>query len=244
MRPDALRPIQLIPTAEAVPGTIATDLPVYERKACAGCALTAMCEARGNATAFRVREVRGTPRPCKRIGGDVIACVAEHVPSLEPMPRRRSAPAKPVKHWLVDANVLIDAAGDANRPATVFVAGADRDYTIGTTTRVRDELRHSYRTPPTLGVVPTGRPHPELMLARERIVAEGGKRPSDADLSLAQALIEHAEFTGIVTADGDVHRLEVRDLVKRLTGRDVEVLTCGELVRRRPNRFRTTVAGA
>lgn len=112
------RPVQLIPQEDAKAGGIARSVPTYGPGPCDGCPHTGICEERGDATAFKVREVLGEPLHCQKRDGNLVACRAEHFPELEEEAPSQQEGAAPDEAPLLElAHVVPDGlAGDVELP--------------------------------------------------------------------------------------------------------------------------------
>ncbi len=235
MTPKRLAPVQLVPASDAVPGMVA-ELPVYDGAVCAPCRFAKMCGARGRASAFRVREIRGDPYHCARIDGPVVPCRADHDPRSE-APRPPPRPRGRTRKWLCDANVFIGVDPAGRSAAAAILARAGDGVILATTRECAAELVHDYAVPPDLVIVDVGPIDPALETLADETATLTGKRASRADLSLVQALIHDPEWDGILTADGDLFRMEVAIRVRESTGRDVRVMTCEALCAAERGRF-------
>lgn len=235
-----MRPVQLVREEDAHPMAKATEVPVYEPEACAGCPYTDICEERGDATVFHVREVRGDPLYCQKIDGHLVACEAEHLPDLEPDADRRS-PVEPDRWYLVDASVFINARRWDWAECKKILARTGGRYGLGTTDLVWAELDFAFEIPGRLDVVEVD---PDAIDPEIREIAEqnrGEVDPEDkasvADLSLVQALVDDPRFRGIVTEDDDLVRMHVPSIVEELAGREVRCMTSADFVERHPGWF-------
>lgn len=238
-----MRPIQLVREDDACAGALARDVPVYEPGPCEGCPHTKLCEERGEAKVFAVREVQGQPLYCQKIDANLVPCRADHIPSLEqeakPQPVRAGS-SQPL--YLADASVFINAERWQWAQCQLVIEKAGSAYALATTDLVRDELHHAYRLPAELEIVEVDPDdlHPQLVAAAEanRDPATG-KRASQADLSLIQAAIDDERFAGILSEDRDHAGLHPPSLVEQIAGHTIEALDCDAFCRRRPNLFAT-----
>jgi hypothetical protein len=201
---------------------------VYEPQACAGCPQVPLCLERGARTVFLVEEARGKPVYCKKIGSALVACKARHLPALEPAPE---APvAEPALALLCDASVFINAERWQWKQCQLVLQRAGTRYRLATTRPILDELHYAYQLPAQLQVVDVdlGRLHPRLLeLARANQAYEDSTDiASLRDLSLVQALLDHAEFAGILTEDADLQHLHTPSIVRELAGRETSLMTC------------------
>jgi len=232
-----VRPVQLIPEADARPGNVARHVPSYEPVACNGCAFIQSCRDRGASQVFIVREVRGQPVYCQKIDGPMVACRADHLPELEP---REVRPQEPAPLWLCDSNVFINAERWNWRQCRLVVERAGARYRLATTRQARAELAYAYRMPPELEVldVDESRLHPRLL---EVARANRGADPHDAasltDLGLVQALLDHPQIVGLISEDDDLRRLHVPSLVREIAGRETHFMTSAEFCRSKPAVF-------
>lgn len=228
-----LRPIQLVPEKDARPGATARNVPTYEPAPCAGCPQVPVCKERGGATVFLVREVRGKPVWCQKIGANLVACKAEHMPALEPA--KGPARAEPAQTLLCDASVFINAERWQWKQCQLVLERAGQHYELATTAPVREELRYAYKLPKLLRILPVSLQgiHPRILeLAKATAAYED---PEDAaslrDLSLVQALLDHPEIAGILTEDDDLRRLHTPSVVRELAGRDTVLMSCEQFCR-------------
>jgi hypothetical protein len=179
-----------------------------------------------------VKEVRGKPVYCQKIGANLVACRAEHMPALEREPLQR---ARPSQALLCDASVFINAERWQWKQCQLVLERAGSHYELATTSPVRQELQYAFKLPRVLRIIPVdaGKLHPRLIeLARATVAYED---PEDAasmrDLSLVQALLDHPELDGILTEDDDLRRLHPPSIVRELTGRDTVLMTCEQFCR-------------
>lgn len=227
-----VRPVQLVTEKDARPGGIARDVPTYEPGPCAGCPQIPVCQERGHNTAFLVKEVRGKPVYCQKIGANLVACKAQHMPDLEPVARAHTRPSQAL---LCDASVFINAQRWQWKQCQLVLERAGHHYELATTAPVRKELQYAYKLPKVLRIIPLDleRIHPRILeLAKATTAYED---PTDAaslrDLSLVQALVEHPELDGILAEDDDLRRLHTPSVVRELTGRDTVFMTCEQFCR-------------
>lgn len=236
-----LRPVQLVREEDAHPMAKATEVPVYEPEACAGCPYTDICKERGDATVFHVQEVRGDPLYCQKIDGHLVPCEAEHLPDLEPG-AETEAP-EPDRWYLVDASVFINAERWNWEQCRRVLDHGGREYGLVTTDLVWDELEYAYESAVPVEVIEVD---PDEIDPRIRELAErnrGEVDPDDkasvADISLIQALVDEPRCRGILTEDRDLHRLHVPSIVDELAERDTRCLTSEEFCERHPGWFET-----
>ena len=227
-----MRPIQLVTEKDARPGATVRHVPTYEPGPCAGCPQIPVCRERGNNTVFLVREVRGKPVYCQKIGANLVACKAEHMPALEPAKVQR---AEPTHTYLCDASVFINAERWQWKQCQLVLERAGQHYDLATTMPVREELKYAYKLPKLLRIIPQplDKIHPRILeLAKATAAYED---PEDAaslrDLSLVQALLDHPEINGILTEDDDLRRLHTPSVVRELAGRDTVLMNCEQFVR-------------
>lgn len=233
-----VRPVQLVPEADARPGAVARNVPTYEPGPCAGCPQIPICAERGNRTAFLVRDVRGRPVYCQKIRANLVACKAEHLPDLEPKAPQRAEPAQTL---LCDASVFINAQRWQWKQCQLVLERAGSHYELATTSPVREELHYAFKLPKLLRIIPLelGRIHPRILeLAKLTAAYED---PTDAaslrDLSLVQALVEHPEIAGILSEDDDLRRLHTPSVVRELAGRETVLMSCEQFCRSKPGLF-------
>ncbi|MCA1814037.1 MAG: hypothetical protein LC624_08810 [Halobacteriales archaeon] len=234
-----MRPIQLVREPDARAGAVARDVPVYEPGACAGCPQVPVCKERGSATVFLVHERKGQPVWCKKIGGNLVACKAQHMPALELV---KEAPLQQAHLVLLcDASVFINAERWQWRQCQLVLERAGRGYRLATTRPILEELHYAYQLPGQFETfeVDMGRLHPRLLeLARLTTAYEDVEdRASLRDLSLVQALLDHPGLGGILTEDADLLRLHTPSIVRELTGRATLLLTCEQFCRSKPALF-------
>lgn len=217
--------VVLLPEGEAVVGRVSYGAPTFDPTACGGCAGGTACRSRGSAKAFEVLEVRDRRIACSLTGGYLVPCRAEHRPQQEQpvlLTRRETG----ARRWLVDANVFF-AANNASSAAGRFLRS--RNVLSVTTRQVRDELVGGWFEPEDLEVrLATILPDVRQMgeFARDDL----GKEPSEADLSLVQALVDDSTLAGIVSSDGDIHRMHPQSWIRKTQERHVRVLRPEEVV--------------
>lgn len=242
MEGSGLRPVQLVREEDAHPTAKATEVPVYEPEACAGCPHIPLCKERGDATVFHVHDVRGDPLYCQKIDANLVPCEADHLPDLEP-DAGTDAPASPEldRRYLVDASVLINAERWQWENCQLVLDRGGRDYELWTTDLVWEELEYAYQSAVALDVVDVDPDGIEDRLVEIADATEGLVEEDDAasvpDLSLVQALVDHDTFDGLITEDNDLHRMHVPSIVEELTGRTIHCLRSREFVDRHPGWF-------
>jgi hypothetical protein len=237
-----LKPVQLVREEDATAGGVARDVPTYEPGPCESCPYTEICKQRGDATAFKVHEVRADPLYCQKIDGNLVPCRADHFPELEEQAEDEAADPdeEDLPVYLADASVFINAERWQWEQCQLVLRHAGSGYRLATTTLVRDELHHSYELPAEFDVVAVDPEdlHPDLVAAaeanRDRV---DGHEASEADLSLVQAAIDDDRFEGILSEDLDHEGLHPPSLVREIAGHEVEVLTCDTFCRGRPGLF-------
>jgi len=234
-----VRPIQLVREADARAGAVARDVPVYEPAPCAGCPQVPVCKERGNNTVFLVQERRGQPVWCKKASVNLVACKATHMPALEPV---REAPV-PLAHLvlLCDASVFINAERWQWKQCQYVLERTGRGYRLATTRPILEELHYAFQLPAQFETIDVdlAKLHPRLLeLARQNTAYEDvTDQASLRDLSLVQALLDHPELGGILTEDADLLRLHTPSIVRELTGRTTQLLTCEQFCRSKPALF-------
>lgn len=234
-----MRPIQLIPEKDARPGATAREVPRYEPGPCAGCPQIPVCRERGNATVFLVEEPKGKPVWCQKMGGNLVACKARHLPALEPA--KAPLRTEPAQTFLCDASVFINAQRWQWKQCQLVLERAGQHYELATTAPVRQELHYAYKLPRLLRVIPvdTTAIHPRILeLAKaNRAYEDPTDEASLRDLSLVQAMLEHPELAGILTEDDDLRRLHTPSVVRELAGRESVLMTCEQFVRSKKGLF-------
>lgn len=165
---------------------------------------------------------------------DAQADLARARSDLEDLARPAERKALPL--WLADANLFINAArwGWPSSNDVLDVAGLR--FRLATTRAIRDELLHGYRLPLELEIVDTGEPDAALAAAAKANATALGKTASRADLSLLSAARSNPAVQGIITDDGDLHRMHPATIV----GRPIECLTARQFL----ERHRALVPGA
>jgi hypothetical protein len=206
---------------------------VYEPGPCAGCPQIPVCQERGHATAFLVKEVKGKPVYCQKIGANLVACKAQHMPALEPV--AKPPRARPAHSFLCDASVFINAERWQWKQCQLVLERAGQHYELATTAPVRQELQYAYKLPKLLRVIPLDLQHIHPRILEVAAQTAAYEDPTDAaslrDLSLVQALVEHPELDGILAEDDDLRRLHTPSLVRELTGRETVFMRCEEFCR-------------
>lgn len=234
-----MRPIQLIPEKDARAGATARDVPMFEPGPCAGCPQIPVCRERGAHTVFLVEERKGKPVWCQKIGANLVACKARHLPALEPTkaPQR----TEPLQTLLCDASVFINAQRWQWKQCQLVLERAGTHYELATTAPVREELHYAYKLPRLLRIIPvdTTQIHPRILeLAKaNRAYEDPTDEASLRDLSLVQALLEHKELAGILTEDDDLRRLHTPSVVRELAGRETVLMNCEQFVRSKKGLF-------
>jgi len=118
--------------------------------------------------------------------------------------------------YLVDANIFIYAENKKDKRSNVCQKVLDFNTSkikIGTTDIIIDEFtkNNNISIPKKLVVYKTGKISDELTDLKTNYL----KQPSNADLSLVQASIEHAEIKGIITFDKDFSRIATRGVIQK-----------------------------
>ncbi|RLF36385.1 MAG: hypothetical protein DRN08_01415 [Thermoplasmata archaeon] len=118
--------------------------------------------------------------------------------------------------YLIDANILIYATSrdDLHRRYCRMVMRFDSPYIkIGTTDVIIREVNRNkrIRIPGTIRIYHVDRLSDEIKSLKTNYL----KQPSEADLSLVQAALNHAEIQGIITYDKDFGRIATRGLIQR-----------------------------
>jgi len=228
-----LAPVQLLPAASARVGATVKAV-TFDEAACAGCRQVPICSKRGNAITFLITRVVGKPLHCKKIDADLVACAAKHMDVMDEAPPSRPAKVKPV--WLCDANVFINAYRWNWPECRAFVSRIGDHYDVAITEQIHGELLgFGIELPFPVRIIACGAFDPKIIEAGSRL--PNGKHVSDADLSLVQALLEHPEFAGIISADRDVHALHPPSIVRQITGREVATYSPSRFVTGRPQLF-------
>lgn len=227
-----MRPIQLVTEKDARPGATARNVPMYEQGPCDGCPQIPVCKERGAHTVFLVEEVRGKPVYCQKIGANLVACKARHLPALEPTKSQRAEPAQTL---LCDASVFINAQRWQWKQCQLVLERAGTHYDLATTSPVREELHYAYKLPKVLRIIPVDvtRIHPRILeLAKaNRAYEDPEDEASLRDLSLVQALLDHPDIAGILSEDDDLRRLHTPSVVRELAGRETVLMSCEQFVR-------------
>ena len=118
--------------------------------------------------------------------------------------------------YLLDANILIyaDNKNDKrNHLCKQILRFTSPEIKVGTTDIIIGEVKKNkkIRVPREFHIYKTGKISDELTDLKTNYL----KQPSEADLSLIQAAIEHAEIKGIITYDRDFTRIAAQGLVQK-----------------------------
>ena len=118
--------------------------------------------------------------------------------------------------YLIDANILIYAEkrNDKRQHTCQQVLKFNSpEIKIGTTDIIINEVKQNkkFKLPQGITIYKTGKLSEELTLLKTNYL----KQPSEADLSLIQAAIEHPEIKGIITYDRDFSRIATQGLIQK-----------------------------
>lgn len=118
--------------------------------------------------------------------------------------------------YLIDANILIYAENEndkRSKSCRQILGFKSSKIKIGTTDIIIDEVKENekIKLPKKIKIYKTGKISEELTDLKTNYL----KQPSQADLSLIQAAIEHAEIKGIITYDRDFGRIATRGVIQK-----------------------------
>lgn len=118
--------------------------------------------------------------------------------------------------YLIDANILIYAENTSDirsRNCQKILKLQSSKIKIGTTDVILDEVKKNKNIviPKTVKIYNTGKIADNLKDLKTNYL----KQPSEADLSLVQTAIEHAEIKGIITFDKDFSRIATRGVIQK-----------------------------
>jgi predicted nucleic acid-binding protein len=122
--------------------------------------------------------------------------------------------------YLIDANVIIYALGSSDergRACKEILRLKPGDIRIGVTKRVLDEVTGigKKELPESLIVYQAGPLLAHLLTLRTNYL----KQPSEADISMIQAAVQHPEIKGIITYDRDFERVAAQGMVEKRSSR-------------------------
>lgn len=122
--------------------------------------------------------------------------------------------------YLIDANIIIYALGSSDergRACKEILRLRPGLIRIGVTKRVLDEITgiDQKELPESLIVYKAGPLLPHLVALRTNYL----KQPSQADISMIQAAVQHPEIKGIVTYDRDFERVAAQGMVEKRSSR-------------------------
>jgi predicted nucleic acid-binding protein len=118
--------------------------------------------------------------------------------------------------YLIDANILIYAENKHDKRSKncqkILKINSSK-IKIGTTDIIIDEVKKdsNINISEKIKIYKTGKISEELKNLKTNYI----KQPSNADLSLVQAAIEHPEIKGIITFDRDFSRIATRGLIQK-----------------------------
>lgn len=150
----------------------------------------------------------------------------------EPKLVRKKRRSGPLPMYVADANLFINAERWKWEDCQRVIEAAGQRLRLATTRQVYEELKHSYRLPEELTILEVNDIDERLFDLAEANESATGKKASENDLSLIQALLDNEEIRGIITEDPDVLNIHPSSLVMKLDGRDVECLQAAEFCAR------------
>ena len=126
----------------------------------------------------------------------------------------------PYDVFLLDANVFIYAFENDNLKAQAckkIIYSNSESIKIGTTNDVLNEIGEEIQSQLPNGLIrySTGKIEDELLHTRASCL----KQPSEADMSLLKASIEHPEIHGLITYDYDFQNIATAGIVSRRSSR-------------------------
>jgi predicted nucleic acid-binding protein len=128
--------------------------------------------------------------------------------------------------FLIDANIFIYSLNNDSYRGRSCKNVLSRCCNIATTEQVLNEVKNrKYNT----DTIPTYTVNEICFEVRERI-ANSLKQPSEKDLSLIQAAIEHPEIGGIITYDQDFKSIATSGLIKSKSSKDASEFFVGDAV--------------
>jgi predicted nucleic acid-binding protein len=118
--------------------------------------------------------------------------------------------------YLVDANIIIyalESSDERARACQEILQLRPGDIRIGVTQRILGELTGigPHQLPESLIVYRAGTIHPHLLSLKTNYL----KQPSEADISMIQAAVQHPEIKGIITYDRDFHRVATQGMIEK-----------------------------
>jgi hypothetical protein len=215
--------VTVVPTDVSGVRNILRDLPQYSGEHCAGCKVIFTCRNRENKLPFMIWEVINKNHSCPRFDVPLDTCWVVHLMEEEP-----GRPVTPPL-YLIDANIIINAfMGEGNLREACLWMITSGTVRIATIDRVLNEAYNigDNTIPESIEILPVGQMDPRLVELRP---PRGCKEPSNVDLSLMQAVLDHREVKGIVTFDGDFRMIAAAGFLSNWTNRKVEVLNAIEL---------------
>ena len=122
--------------------------------------------------------------------------------------------------YLVDANVIIyalESSDERGKNCQEILRLKPGRIRIGATQRVLDELSgiKNHQLPNSLIVYRAGPLLPHLRSLRTNYL----KQPSETDISMLQAAVQHPEIKGIITYDRDFKRIAAQGIIERRSSR-------------------------
>ena len=118
--------------------------------------------------------------------------------------------------YLIDANIIIyalESSDERARACQEILQLKPGDIRIGVTQRILGELSgiNHHQLPKSLIVYRAGTLQPHLLSLKTNYL----KQPSEADISMIQAAVQHPEIKGIITYDRDFERVAAQGMVEK-----------------------------
>jgi len=122
--------------------------------------------------------------------------------------------------YLIDANIIIyalESSDERARACQEILRLRPGDIRIGVTQRILGELTgiKNHQLPESLIVYKAGTLPPHLLSLKTNYL----KQPSEADISMIQAAVQHPEIKGIITYDRDFNRVATQGLIEKHSNR-------------------------
>lgn len=139
----------------------------------------------------------------------------------------------PYDVYLLDANIMIYAKDNPTYQGEMcrkILSVKTASIHMGTTTEIIKEIGPIVKKqlPETIHIYKSGK----LLRTLERLKATGFKQPSQADLSLIQAAIEHPEIHGIITYDQDFNRIATAGFVEKHSSRKFLIINAAKFIKK------------